>query len=148
MKRYVRRILIGAFAGAIGLGALIPTVAHPLAAAVVGIIVGAAYSASMSPTRGAYVDNMVTAAALGVPLWALISVVALPLVASKAPDWSAEQMRTHFPALVGWMLYGAALGLLTQGFTDLAMRFFGPEPEHATGTPDEQKRIVILGGGF
>jgi NADH:ubiquinone reductase (H+-translocating) len=148
MNRYLRRILLGALAGGIAGVALIYTVPHPLAGALVAIAVGAAYSASMSPTRGAYVDNMLTGAALGVPLWALISVIATPLFSSRAPDWSAEQMRTHFPMLVGWVLYGALLGLLTQGFKDVADRFLGPEPPRAIGQPKEVKRIVILGGGF
>lgn len=148
MKRYLRRMLIGILAGSIAGVALVSTFPRPLIGVLLAIVVGAAYSASMSPTRRAYVDNMMTAGALGVPLWALISVVAMPLLASKSPDWSAEQMRTHFPALVRWVLSGALLGLLTQGFKDLAERIFGPEPERATSVPKEIKRIVILGGGF
>ena len=148
MNRYSRRILLGITAGGIASAALIYTVPHPLVGVLLAVFVGAAYSVSMSPTRDAYVDNMMTAAALGVPLWALISVVAIPLMSSRIPDWSAEQMRTHFPALVGWVLYGALLGLFTQGFNDLAERILGPEPARASSPPKEVKRILILGGGF
>jgi len=148
MNRYLRRVLLGVFAGGVASAALIYAVPSPLAGALLAIVVGAAYSASIAHARGTYVDNMMTAAALGVPLWALISVVAMPLLASRAPDWSAEQMRTHFPALVGWVLYGALLGLLTQGFKDLADRVIGPEAARATSLPKEVKSIVILGGGF
>jgi NADH:ubiquinone reductase (H+-translocating) len=148
MNRYSRRVMLGIFSGGIASAVLVYSIPSPLTGALLAIVVGAAYSASAPRTRGAYVDNMMTAAALGVPLWALISVVAIPLHANSAPDWSAEQMRTHFPALVGWVLYGALLGLLTQGFKDLAERIFGPEPERATSPPQEVKRIVILGGGF
>ena len=144
----MRRVLIGVLAGGVASAALIYTVPHPLVGVLLAAFVGAAYSMSMSPTRGAYVDNMMTAAALGVPLWSLISVVAIPLMAGRVPDWSAEQMSTHFPALVGWVLYGALLGLFTQGFNDLAERIFGPEPARASTPPKEVKRILILGGGF
>jgi NADH dehydrogenase len=112
------------------------------------MVVGAVYSAGLRPTRRAYVDNFLTGAALGIPLWGLISVIAIPLLSGKTPEWSADQMRGHFPALVGWVLYGALVGLLTQALTDIAETVVGPEVEEVSPAPQEKKRIMILGGGF
>ena len=148
MRPLFRRSLLGLLAGAAASVALAPALGHPLLSVAWSAGVGAIYSASLQPTRHAYVDNLMTGAALGIPLWGLISVIAIPLLSGQMPEWSAEQMRAQFPALVAWVSYGGLLGLIIQGLTDIAERVFGPEVEEKSPTSEEKKRIVILGGGF
>jgi NADH dehydrogenase len=148
MNRIARRSLIGALAGAVASVVLVATLGHALWSVVLGIAMGLAYSASLDPTRGAYVDNLMAGGSLGVPLWGLISVVAIPLFSNRMPEWSAEQIRVHFPSLVGWVVYGAALGLLTQALSDLAAKALGPEIAPQSPPFSDKTRVVILGGGF
>jgi len=106
------------------------------------------YAVSMTRMPHAYVDNVMAGAALGVPAWGLISVVLLPLLSGQKLEWRAEEMTSHFSALVGWVLYGALLGLFTQALCDLTQPLLGPETKEVAPVPQTRKRIVILGGGF
>src|SRR5271168_1184542 len=148
MTRSVRRASIGILAGALVSPALAFAIGPWELGLLFGIALGGIYAASLRPASRAYADNLMAGAALGIPLWSLVSVVALPIFAGQAPAWSAEGIHAHFPALVGWVLYGAIFGVINQGMSDWATAVWGPEAEPSLATPAPITRIVILGGGF
>src|SRR6516165_10354216 len=148
MNSFLRRVLVGIPAGVLAGTALLMILGHPFLTVVFCAFVGASYSASLDPTRGTYVDNLMAGAALGVPLWGLVSVIGIPVLSGHQPEWNAEQMRSQFPGLIGWVIYGAVLGFLIQALNDMAARFWGPETASRVPNETEKTRIVILGGGF
>jgi NADH dehydrogenase len=148
MNRMIRRSLVGALAGGAASVILVATGGHVGLSLPLGAAIGAAFAASIGQTPGAYLDHMMGGGALGVPLWGILSVIVFPLLSGQMPEWSATQVRDHFPALVGWVLYGVTLGLLAQALQDVAERLLGPEPAPQPTTPAATKRILILGGGF
>ena len=148
MGRFVRRGVIGAVSGAVASAALMATLHHTGLSLLIGCAVGFGFVLSTGPSSGTYVDTVMASGALGVPLWAIISVIAFPLLEGQMPEWSAGQMREHFPALVGWVLYSVALGLLAKALSDAAQRLLGSEAVPAPVEPLPRKRILILGGGF
>jgi NADH dehydrogenase len=154
MKYYQRRAAIGLIAGFIGSIVLAFTLVDGILGALLGILLGTglgvAYNLVVQDTPYAYLDRGMTTAALGVPLWLLVSIVVLPTFGGQGPQWTAEGMQAHFPALVGWVLYGMFLGTVSQVLRDAASFVLGTEkPAHPVlPEPEHKTRIVILGGGF
>lgn len=113
-----------------------------------GVAIGASYAIAVRSTPFAYAESIFTMGALAIPLWLSLSIIVLPWLSGVAPQWDAQGMRSMFPQFVGWILYGATLGLVVQTLSDGMNQILGPETALPRPAETGKVRIVILGGGF
>ncbi len=148
MSRWSHRCWVGALAGLVCSPILIASLDDIALSLVASVVVGVVFLLAYRPTERAPIDGMMQAATFGIPVWALLHVVAIPLLHGDDPRWTAEEMRGEFASLAGWMLFCAALGLVAGPARSIVTRIFGVERMPIVPVPPPPKRIVILGGGF
>jgi NADH dehydrogenase len=150
MKPILRRVLIGLACGSVSSLFLCLARRNVDLGLSLGALLGIAQIFAFFDLQGgSAIDRAMTCAALGLPFWATINVILLPLLAGQQPQWTAEEMRALFPALIGWLLFCFFLGILSQTAREVVQYFLGPEsPAGAISLPMKATQVVILGGGF
>src|ERR1700688_158332 len=101
MNRMSRRCLIGILGGAIASIVLIAALHYSTVNLLLGVLVGAVYSAGIRPTRWAYVDNLMAGASLCISLWGLISVIAVAIMGGPEARVERGRNATAFPRFNG-----------------------------------------------
>jgi NADH dehydrogenase len=148
MNRFARRGMLGALAAGVAGFPFMLTNATSGYDLAVGLVAGIVYATTVRPARKTYVDSIMTAASLGIPLWGIASLLVAPLISGGHMSWGADEMRRHFPALIEWVSFGAIFGAELQVLSDFVQYRFGLETTSPPSPPHHVRKILILGGGF
>src|SRR5258707_13813977 len=150
IKPIVRRALVGLLCGTASSIFLCSAVRSVGLGLFLGTLLGIAQVfAFFELESGSAIERAMTCAALGLPFWATMNLILLPMATGQVPQWTAGDMRSLFPALIGWLLFFLFLGALSQGARRVSEHFLGPEPpRRAPSAPTKTTHVMILGGGF
>jgi hypothetical protein len=99
MNKYVRRCTLGTLAGLACSVVLPVALGNGFVRVVLGMAVGLADGLAVGPRSGGYIDSAMAAGALGVALWAAVSVILLPLAAGSQSVLAKD--RGEFLKVVG-----------------------------------------------
>src|SRR5258708_36331383 len=106
VKPIVRRALVGLLCGMASSIFLCSAVRSVGLGSFLGSLLGIAQVfAFFELESGSAIDRAMTWAALGLPFWAAIHLILLPIATGQVPQWTAGDMRSLFPALIGWLLF-------------------------------------------
>src|SRR5438105_396067 len=84
---HMRRALIGLVSGLIGGVVLVAALQNVILGLVLGATVGILYAVGPGQPTQTSVENVFTAASLGVPLWAMLNVILFPVMTGQGPQW-------------------------------------------------------------
>ncbi|MDX6528788.1 MAG: hypothetical protein QOH41_1078 [Blastocatellia bacterium] len=147
-SRYLRSGMTGLLAGFVSSFVLAMSFESIPVAVLLGSVIGIAYVAAFRNVQRLYIDSVMTAAALGIPLWVFVSVVVFPLISAQPPQWTADGMRKMLPQLIAWVAYGVVLGLAAEALCRIRVSWLGPDAIVDKSPIVATEQIVILGGGF
>ncbi len=140
IKPIVRRALIGLLCGTASSIFLCSAVRSVGLGLFLGPLLGIAQIfAFFDLESGSAIDRAMTCAALGLPFWATINLILLPMAAGQMPQWTAGDMRSLFPALIGWLLFSSFLGPCL-GRLDASANTFLVQSHRAARPPLRRRR--------
>ncbi|MFJ6631794.1 NAD(P)/FAD-dependent oxidoreductase [Streptomyces sp. NPDC091376] len=137
----LRRLLFGVIAGLPG-GAIVAVVTNPpwMPWAAHTVVLGAVLGLLVGDHRQSNGSAFSVGLLIGLLDWVTWTLSLAPALEGRTPSWTIETAVSHFPELVGAVLFGAIAGLAHHALS----AWFPPRPAPQRAKP----HVVIVGGGF